>query len=264
MSDNRARVFFGNELRRMREHGGLTGKQLADALGCTPQWISTMESGRKVSEQSAHDLDTYFRTDGIFHRLWKLAIDVELQTSLPPGFPEYAEREKKASSIRVFSALLVNGLFQNEEYARAVLGADRVTGTDELVEQRLARQAVLLRDPPPFVCFTLDETVLHRMVGGREVMKGQLKFLLELGERQNFMLNVVPQEIGYHAGLGGSFTILGFEGAGLAYSESAGVGTLIEQPDKVTGFALRWEMVRGNALPLTESQAVISSALESL
>lgn len=149
MSENQARIFFGTELRRMREKAGLTGRQLADALGCTPQWISTMESGRKVSEQSAHDLDTYFKTDGIFHRLWKLANDVELQTSLPPGFPEYAERENKASSIRIFSALLVNGLFQNEEYARAILGSDRVTGIDELVEQRLARQAVLLRDPPP-------------------------------------------------------------------------------------------------------------------
>ncbi|WP_329094361.1 helix-turn-helix domain-containing protein [Actinomadura citrea] len=264
MSENQARIFFGTELRRMREKAGLTGRQLADALGCTPQWISTMESGRKVSEQSAHDLDTYFKTDGIFHRLWKLANDVELQTSLPPGFPEYAERENKASSIRIFSALLVNGLFQNEEYARAILGSDRVTGIDELVEQRLARQAVLLRDPPPFVCFTLDETVLHRMVGGRGVMKGQLKFLLELGERRNIMLNVVPQQLGYHAGLGGSFTILGFDGAALAYSESAGVGTLIERPDKVTGFALRWEMVRGNALPLKESQAVIRTALESL
>ncbi|MEU8121928.1 helix-turn-helix transcriptional regulator [Spirillospora sp. NPDC049024] len=264
MSDNRARIFFGTELRRLREKAGLTGKQLADALGCTPQWISTMESGRKISEQSAHDLDTYFETDGHFHRLSTLINDVELQTSLPPGFPEYAEREKKASSIRIFSALLVNGLFQNEEYARAVLGADRAMGTEELVEQRLARQAVLLREPPPFACFTLDETVLYRMVGGREVMRGQLKFLLELEEHPNIRLNVVPQNVGYHAGLGGSFTILGIDGTDLAYSESAGVGTLIEQPDKVAGFALRWEMLRSNALPLKESQAVIRTALESL
>ncbi|MCP9952485.1 helix-turn-helix domain-containing protein [Actinomadura madurae] len=36
MSENRARVFFGTELRRMRERAGLTGRELADALGCTP------------------------------------------------------------------------------------------------------------------------------------------------------------------------------------------------------------------------------------
>ncbi|MCP9952486.1 Scr1 family TA system antitoxin-like transcriptional regulator [Actinomadura madurae] len=94
-----------------------------------------MESGRKVSEQSAEDLDTYFRTDGHFHRHWKLISDVELQTFLPPGFAEYSGREKRASAVRVFSALLINGLFQSEQYARSVLGADRAAGTEELVAQ---------------------------------------------------------------------------------------------------------------------------------
>ncbi|GAA2153782.1 helix-turn-helix domain-containing protein [Actinomadura napierensis] len=264
MAENQARIFFGEELRRMREKAKLTGKELADALGCTPQWISTMESGRKVSEQSAKDLDTYFKTDGHFYRLWKHANKVEVQITLPPGFTEYAEREKKASAIRVFSALLVNGMFQNKQYASAVLGAERASGTDELVEQRLERQAVFLRDPPPFAWFALDETVLHRMVGGSEVMKTQLAFLLELSERPNIMINVVPQNVGYHAGLGGSFTILGFDGSDVAYSESAGVGTLIEQPDKVAGFALRWDLLRGHALPVAESRALIRTVLESL
>lgn len=264
MNENRARIFFGTELRRKREEAGLTGKQLADSLGCTPQWISTMESGRKVSEQSALDLDTYFETGGHFHRLWKLINDVELQTTLPPGFTEYAQREKKASSIRVFSALLVNGLFQNEGYARAVLGADRTAGLDELVEQRMERQGVLLRDPPPFVSFAVDETVLHRMVGGPEVLKRKLEFLLELGSRPNILLNVVPQSVGYYAGLGGSFTLLGVEGLDFAYSESAGVGTLIQHPDTVKGFGLRWELLKAHALPVAESRAMISTVLESL
>ncbi|GAA4240581.1 helix-turn-helix transcriptional regulator [Actinomadura meridiana] len=237
---------------------------MADALGCTPQWISTMESGRKVSEQSALDLDTFFKTGGHFHRLWKLIKDVELQTTLPPGFSEYAQREQKASSMRVFSALLVNGLFQNEEYARAVLGADRSTGLDELVLQRMERQAVLLRDPPPFVSFAIDETVLHRMVGGTEVMKGQIEFLLELEQRPNIMLNVVPQSVGYYAGLGGSFTLLNVDGADVAYSESAGVGILIEQPDRVPGFALRWELLKGHAHSAAESRAMIRAVLEGL
>ncbi|MFG2087001.1 MULTISPECIES: helix-turn-helix domain-containing protein [unclassified Spirillospora] len=264
MSENRARIFFGTELRRKREEAGLTGKELADALGCTPQWISTMESGRKVSKQSAEDLDTYFKTGDYFRRHWKLINEVELQTSLPPGFAEYAEREKKASSVRVFSALLVNGLFQNDQYARSILSDDIAADVEELVAQRMERQALLLRDPPPFVCFTLDETVLRRMVGGPEVTKGQLEFLLELGERPNIMVNVVPQDVGYHAGLGGSFTILSFDGSDVAYSESAGVGTLIQQHDKVAGFALRWEMLRGHALPVVESRAMIRTVLENL
>ncbi|WP_301174161.1 helix-turn-helix domain-containing protein [Actinomadura geliboluensis] len=264
MGENRARIFFGTELRRKREEAGLTGKQLADALGCTPQWISTMESGRKVSEQSAQDLDTFFKTDGSFHRMWKLVNDVELQTYLPPGFAEYAAREKDASSIRVFSALLLSGLFQTPDYARAIIGADRTSGIEEMVEKRMERQAVLLRDPPPFTWFTIDETVLGRVIGSREITKGQLNFLLELGERPNIMVNVVPLNAGYHAGLGGSFQILDFNGSHIAYSESAGVGTLISQPDMVAGFAVRWDLLRGHALPVEESRAVIRTAMESL
>ncbi|WP_242884434.1 helix-turn-helix domain-containing protein [Actinomadura litoris] len=264
MGENRARVFFGTELRRMRDEAKLTGKELADTLGCTPQWVSTMESGRKISEQSAHDLDTYFKTGGHFHRLWELALEVDLQISLPPGFAEYAEREKRATSARVYSALLVNGLFQSPEYARSVICADRVSGTEELVEQRMARQTMLLRDPPPFAWLTINEPVLHQVIGSRAVMKGQLEHLLELQERPNIMINVIPQNVGYHAGLGGSFTILGCDGSDLAYSESAGVGTLIERPDKVVGFGLRWDLLRGHALPVTESQNLMRTIMEGL
>lgn len=264
MSENQARVFFGTELRRKREEAGLTGKELADALGCTPQWISTMESGRKVSEQSAKDLDTYFKTDGAFHRMWKLINDVELQTHLPPGFTEYAAREKEASSIRVFSALLLSGLFQTPDYARSIIGADRINGIDELVEKRMERQAVLLREPLPFTWFTIDETVLKRVIGSRETMRAQLEFLLELDERPNIMVNVVPLNVGYHAGLGGSFQILDFSGSQIAYSESAGVGTLISQPDRVAGFAVRWDLIRGHALPVEESRAMIRTVMEGL
>ncbi|MEU8125335.1 helix-turn-helix transcriptional regulator [Spirillospora sp. NPDC049024] len=71
------RVHFGEELRRMRQRAKLSQNQLASALGCTPQWICQMEKADKaVSEQTALDLDTYFKTDGSdqddghFHRLY--------------------------------------------------------------------------------------------------------------------------------------------------------------------------------------------------
>ncbi|TMR42114.1 helix-turn-helix domain-containing protein [Actinomadura geliboluensis] len=265
MSENQARTFFGSELRRKREDAGLTGKQLADALGCTPQWISTMESGRKVSEQSALDLDTYFKTGGHFHRLWKLVNDVELKTTLPPGFNEYAEQEMNASSLRAFSGSLINGLFQTEEYARAVMGrmmGDRVT---ELVAKRMARQTILTRDNPPLVWLTIDEAILHRVIGSPEIMRGQLEALLATSERPGTVLEVMPFHCGYHAGLGGEFTILGFpDGSSAAYTESAGVGTLIQKPDQVADFVVRWDSLRGYALSIPESRAAVKAAMERL
>ncbi|MEU8304064.1 helix-turn-helix transcriptional regulator [Actinomadura sp. NPDC048955] len=265
MSDNRARVFFGNELRRMREHGGLTGKQLADALGCTPQWISTMESGRKVSEQSALDLDTYFKTGGYFYRLWKLAKDIEVQFVLPPGFPEYLEEEKKAISYRIFCALLVNGLFQTENYTRAILTATDGTNASELTSKRMERQTVLTRDNPPHAWLVLDEYVLRRVVGSPEIMREQLRSLLDASERLNTMLQVIPSSAGYHTGLEGSFTILGFDDMpDLAYTESAGEGILIERSTRVRDKVVRWDLLRGHALPVKESRTMIKTVMESL
>ncbi|KAB2381363.1 helix-turn-helix domain-containing protein [Actinomadura montaniterrae] len=264
MAENQARIFFGEELRRMREKAGLTGKELADALGCTPQWISTMESGRKVSEQSALDLDTYFKTDDHFHLLWRLANSLETKVALLPGFTEYLERERKAATARTFSALLVNGRFQSEEYARAVLSSTRSGDVEGLVENRLARGTTFLRDPLPSTWLTLDETVLYRRIGGARVMKSQLNYLLELSEHPEIVINIIPQDVGYHAGLGGEFTILSFNGSQAAYTESAGVGILIEDPVKVESFALRWDLLRSHALPVNESRVLIRNALESL
>ena len=265
MSENQARIFFGTELRRMREKAGLTGRQLADALGCTPQWISTMESGRKVSEQSALDLDTYFKTDGQFHRLWQLINKVDLQTTLPPGFTEYAAQESRANSVRAYAGFLVNGLFQTEDYAAAVMGAlqgDRLT---ELVAKRMERQALLHREDSPLVWLTIDEVILHRVIGTPEVMRSQFEALLHASEQPGTVIEVMPFQAGYHSGLGGDFTILGFpDGSSTAYTESAGIGTLIRRPAEVADFVVRWDSLRGYALSIEESRAAIKKAMGRL
>ncbi|WP_329522026.1 helix-turn-helix domain-containing protein [Spirillospora sp. NBC_01491] len=263
--DNPARVFFGTELRRKRDESRLTGKELADTLGCTPQWISTMESGRKISEQSAHDLDTFFKLDGHFHRLWDLANDIELRTVLPPGFTEYAARESKASTVRMFCGLLVDGLFQTEGYAGAVVGSINGSNTSDLINNRLERQSILTQSSPPRVWLTIDEVILRRVIGDHAVMREQLTYLLTASEHQNMMLQVVPYKAGYHAGLGGSFTILGFDdGSSNAYTESAGVGTLIKQPARLSDFVVRWDLLKGHALPVAESRAMVRAAMEEL
>jgi transcriptional regulator with XRE-family HTH domain len=263
-SNNPTRVFFGKELRRMRELANMTGKELADQLGCSPQWVSTMESGRKISEQSAMDLDTFFKTDGIFHRLWQTASDLELTTALPPGFPEYAEYEEKATSIRIFSSMLFSGLFQTEKYAYTVVGSEGESAANFLT-RRMLRQEILMRDEPPHVWLTFDESILQRTVGSPEIMREQLQAIISASERTNIMVQLVPISAGYHAGLGGSFIILSFDDApDLAYTESAGEGLLLKQPARVKDKVVRWDLLRGHALPVGETQAMIRTAMENL
>ncbi|MCP2343061.1 helix-turn-helix domain-containing protein [Actinomadura rupiterrae] len=85
---NPALVFFGRELQRKRTALDLTQEQLAERLGCSSTWISRMEVGRKISKDSAIDLDTFFKTDGIFLRMWELSKEIE------PGMAEHLLAER--------------------------------------------------------------------------------------------------------------------------------------------------------------------------
>ncbi|MFC5745207.1 helix-turn-helix domain-containing protein [Actinomadura rugatobispora] len=258
---------FGAVLRAHREAAGLSRPQLAESLGCKPGWIEKMETGTKPSILSAIDLDTFFQIkEKTFQTMAEEIEQTGKHTAPPPGFKEYAKREAKASEIRGFSGLLINGLFQSEGYARTILesiehGAD----IDTALAERMERKAILAGDAPPRVWHTLDEGALRRIVGSREIMREQLQALLDVSEHPRAMIQVVPLSAGYHAGLGGEFTILGFEGgASTGYTESAGVGVLIEQPAGVAGLQVRYDLLKGHALPVGESRALIRTVMEEI
>lgn len=257
---------FANELKAWREDAGHNKAELSRLLGYTPQYVGQVEECKnRPSRKFSEDCDTFFKTNGVFFRLWKNVNDTRHMAILPPGFPEYVERESRAISIRNFSPNLVNGLLQNEEYAQTVLGANQQPDlVEQLVRDRLGRQEIFSHASAPRAWFTIDERVLRCVVGGASVMHGQLAHILEMSDRPNIMVNVIPLCVGFHDGLGGSFTILGFEdGTSAAYTESAGEGMLIEQPPRVANHVVRYDLLRGYALDVSESRAMIKEAMES-
>lgn len=220
---------FASELSAWRSETGLTKTALAETLGYTPQWISQIEAAKSIpSKEFAENLDTFFKTNGVFTRQWKRIIDTRHQAILPPGFAEYQEREVEANQIRGFDLMLIRGLLQTEKYIRAVVGHSQDPDTTErLVAERLKRQEILTRENAPHVWFTLDEAALRRAIVGPDVMREQLAHILTLDERPNISIDVVPQTAKYYPGLTGSFTILSFSGApDVAYTESAGQGAM--------------------------------------
>jgi hypothetical protein len=56
----------------------------------------------------------------------------------------------------------------------------------------------------------LDEAALRRPIGGLEVMRGQLAYLIEVSKLPNVTVQVMPFKFGGHAAEGGAFTILRF------------------------------------------------------
>jgi hypothetical protein len=156
---------------------------------------------------------------------------------------------------------LVPGILQIEEYARATLAAD--PDSDETVDARVAgrleRQQILSRPRPPMVSAVLAEAVLHRCIGGAEVMHDQLIFLAETGRQPRVTIQVIPATIGVHTRLTGAVAIADTEEGGtLVHEDGFTAGKTSAEPDLVTKARGRATVLRAYALPAEASLELIT------
>jgi transcriptional regulator with XRE-family HTH domain len=264
--DAPAIVTFAIELEHWRTEAGLSKRKLAESLGYTEQYVGQVELCKNLpGPDFAEALDTFFDAKGLFMRLWKRIDDTRHAVVLPPGFPRFVKLEAGASVIRVYGLLLITGLLQTEEYAREVLlTVQQPSGVDQLLATRTERQQILAREEPPRLFVTLDERSLRSGIGGPEIMRAQLAHLLKVSQTSDVTIDVVPERAGANAGFEGSFTILSFEdGPDMAYTEAAGRGQVIEDAPGVADFHVRYDLIRGHALPVPESRKLIKSIMES-
>ncbi len=258
---------FGAVLRAHREAAGLSRPQLAEALGCTYQWIEKLETAQRApSEATSIDLDTYFTTPATFHTMWTEIRRTGRCPELPPGFSGFIELEAKATIMYIFENMVITGLFQTPAYAYEVLKAGRKPEVIErLVATRIERQQILTRDDPPEIVFILDETVMHRAVGDAKTRMEQIARLIELAEQPNVTVQIVPSRTGAYAGFMGAFTLLSFgDGQDVVYVEGHAEGQIINQSDKVQSHALAFNWIRGAAMSAHDSLELLHTVWESL
>jgi transcriptional regulator with XRE-family HTH domain len=134
---------------------------------------------------------------------------------LPNWFSAYVSLETAARTLRTYEPHYVTGLLQTPRYARGVLGGGFPNDRDEdllrRVDLRLRRQSLLDRADAPTLWVVMEEAVLHRVVGGPEVMREQIDRLLEVSELQHVSVDVVPFTAGAHVGACAPFTYFRFE-----------------------------------------------------
>lgn len=138
--------------------------------------------------------------------------------STSPQYISFLGYQNSASVIRQFEPMVIPGLLQTEDYARAIVEAIGVSASkdqkDEWVELRMRRQEELFDRPsPPEMIFVLGEAALRHWVGGPEVMRRQLRRLKEDARKDNVTIEVVPFSAGAHPGMKGPVVLLEFEGA---------------------------------------------------
>jgi hypothetical protein len=215
---------LAGELRRLRNAAGLTIKQVAEALEFSQSKVSRMETAQVGA--SPHDVSALAKLYGCDQeqrdRLMRLARDARAAwatgwwhayVDVPSARSKYIVLEMAADRIHSYEALLVPGLLQTPDYARAVIRAMyphlRPHQVERWVEARKARQALLRRNPPPEIWMIVDEGALHRPVGGRRIMRQQLQRLIDDSALDAVTLQVLPFGIGEHPAMHGSFTLLG-------------------------------------------------------
>jgi hypothetical protein len=193
------------------------------------------------------------------------------RSSVPDPYDEYVALEAEATAICEWEAQIVPGLLQTDEYARSVIEVGADIGDTETIQRRLAlrmaRQAVLTRDPPPTLQLIVDEAVLYREVGGREVLSRQLTRLVEASYRPGLELLVLPFSAGAHAGQTESFMVLEFEEgtrSPVVHSEGLTGGLFRVTADEIEVYQDALDDLRERALSAEESRTAIAEREESL
>ncbi|MBK3626472.1 helix-turn-helix domain-containing protein [Streptomyces sp. MBT49] len=217
-------MLLGSQLRRLREARGITREAAGYSIRASESKISRMELGRvSFKTRDVEDLLTLYGIMDDTERQALVGLAREANVAgwwhsysdvLPNWFPTYVGLEGAAALIRAYEVQFVHGLLQTEAYAHAVVsrgmkGAN-AADIDRRVALRLERQKYLVAENAPDVHIVLDEAALRRPYGDREVMRGQLQHLIEISERPNVRLQVMPFSFGGHSGESGAFTILSF------------------------------------------------------
>jgi transcriptional regulator with XRE-family HTH domain len=257
---------LGTELRRLRMEAGLTIDQVADRLECSESKVSRLETGRVTA--LPRDVRDMLALYGVSEEHREELLQVAREARKKGWWHAYSDVprsayvgfESAADRISSYETTLVPGLLQTTAYARAVIRALNPGVHPEEIEQtvelRRFRQALLTRDEPPMIHWVLDEAVLRRPVGGRDLMREQLRSLIVAAELPTVTICVLPFEAGEHVGMYGPFTILGFRDAAeseMVYLEHATRESYLEAEQEVRQYRLAFDQLCEVALTPAES-----------
>lgn len=247
----------------LRERAGLTQAELGARLGYSEGQVASVEQGRRIPKPDLiGKADEVLDAGGVL----KVMKDEVARARYPAFFRDFARLEAEAIELHVYDNHIVNGLLQTEEYARAVFAVRRPLLDEETIEQRLAarlaRQDIFSRWPAPLMSFVIEEAVLRRPIGGRQVLRGQLEQIMLLGQKRNVEVQVMPTEREDHAGLGGPLTLMETSGQGrIAYVEVQNVSRLHIERKSVRELEGQYGIIRAQALTPRESSAFIEKLL---
>ncbi|MDI3419791.1 helix-turn-helix domain-containing protein [Streptomyces luteolus] len=274
---------LGGELLRMREGCGMRQPQAAEALSASVAKVTKMERGlvpvrdpdiRSLCQlYDVHDPQVIGRLLGLAKadRERRKAKGWWNQYPVLGAQVEYVALEDVAAQVRTHQVTLIPGLLQTPDYARALaVGCGAWEDPDEIerfVEARIARQDRLNSTPPLQLWALIGEGALRQHVGGRDVMRGQLEYLLKLTDRPNIKVQVLPFLGGAHAGMQGAFNIISFaevNALDVVYLDTPSSSLWLESEQDAARHTAIFDRTARNSLAQADSRSLIRRVIKEL
>jgi transcriptional regulator with XRE-family HTH domain len=186
-----SRMMLGRALRLLREQAGISPERACQAIRVPASGIDRLERGQcGVNLGDVAGLCALYGVTDHFQRVTLLSLALlakmpewwhAYRDVIPCWFEPYLGLEQAASLIRGYETGFIPGLLQTPAYARALINGGTSSGlvAERRVELRMRRQQLLRRPQPPRLWMLVDEAALRRIVGGRALMSGQLRHLLQ-------------------------------------------------------------------------------------
>ncbi|MEU5245416.1 helix-turn-helix transcriptional regulator [Streptomyces asoensis] len=270
------KMLVGVQLAGIREDAGLSQEQAARSLGFSPAKLSRIEAGKGRKPPVEADVRALLSLYGTEEHETSVLIRLLRQAGEPGWWqrfdkrlmPEWFDRlvglQEAATAIRTFEIQYVPGLLQTPAYARAVVERGLPSATSREVERRVelrTRRTELLKRPDaPRLWAVLDESVLLRVLGGREVMREQLDHLVQMAGLPHVTVQVVPLDVTHASAPAIPVTYLRFAGADLpdvVYLEQIRSATFLEDRDETEEYRVALDRLADEALDPRESLALL-------
>jgi transcriptional regulator with XRE-family HTH domain len=265
------------QLRQLRERAGMTQEFVAEQLDWSPAKIMRIEAGS--SGISTSDLRAFVQLLDVAditlvgtmvewarigrQRHWSHIY----RDKIALGFATFVALEGDALEIRIVQSQVFPGLLQIEAYARAVLSSFVASkeSIEPLVELRLRRQQAVLGSESGcrLIHFIFDQAILYRAVGGSYTLQEQLRNLINVANRPDVKLQVLPFEAGAAAALVTPFVILDFSdlAPSALWIEDPFAGDFVDQPPAIDRYRSIFDQLQTLALSEEDSIKIVEKAM---
>ncbi|MFE6621873.1 helix-turn-helix domain-containing protein [Streptomyces sp. NPDC057740] len=275
------KMLVGVQLAGIREDAGFSQDQAARAVGFSPAKLSRIEAGKGRRPPTEADIRALLERYGADEYEATVLLQL-LRRAGEPGWwqrydkrlmPEWFDRlvglQEAATAIRTYELQYVPGLLQTESYTRAVVerGLPTAPGREvqRRVELRMRRRELLHRPEAPQLWAIVDESVLLRVLGSREVMRDQLEHLVEMAQRPHVTVQIVPLDVTNASAPAMPVTYLRFGGVDLpdiVYLEHIKSAAFLEDQDETEEYRLALDRLGDEALNPRESLERLRQTME--